>query len=38
MVSGALKNLYWTSFSQAASLEAGLLAVGNNEGKLVAYE
>lgn len=38
MVSGTLKNLYWTSFSQAASLEAGLLAVGNGEGKIIVYD
>lgn len=38
MVSATLRNLYWTSFSQAASLEAGLLAVGNNEGKISVFD
>lgn len=38
MVLTTLKNLYTTTFSQASSPESALLAVGNNDGKIVVYD
>ncbi|KAK3864259.1 hypothetical protein Pcinc_028363 [Petrolisthes cinctipes] len=38
MASPLIKNLYTTTFSQASSHDGSLLAVGNNEGKIVLFD